>query len=88
MKLTKYVKTRQEKFGMVIFETLKEKIFVANDTGREILRLIEEGNALEHIIKKLETEYANDNMTGERNIKTDVIDFINKLEQEGILTNK
>jgi hypothetical protein len=39
MQFEKHVKVRQEKFGSVMFETLREKIFVTNETGAEILRL-------------------------------------------------
>ena len=80
MKFTKHVKIRQEKFGAVIFETLKEKVFVTNETGKDILRLIEEGKTINNIITILEKEY------GEKgHIKTDVIDFIDDLVKEGIL---
>ncbi len=43
MNFTEHVKIRSEKFGTVIFETLTEKIFITNETGAEILQLIEQG---------------------------------------------
>lgn len=84
MHFAKYVKVRQEKFGAVIFETLKEKVFVANKTGGDILQLLEKGKPLDDIIKRLENEYSENNS----HIKTDVIDFVNELEKNGILLKK
>lgn len=88
MKFTKYVGVRQEKFGAVVFETLKEKVFVTNKTGGEILQLLEEGNTLNNITKILENEYAEDSTSGERCIRDDVVAFIDELEQNGILSNR
>lgn len=87
MHFTKYVKVRQEKFGAVIFETLKEKVFVTDKIGADILRLLEEGygdcpsRTVPHIIKVLESEYGENNI----HIKSDVIDFVDELEKNGIL---
>jgi hypothetical protein len=43
MQFASHVKWRPEKFGAVVFDTLNEKIFVTNATGRDILRLLAQG---------------------------------------------
>ena len=42
MEFNKHVQVRKEKFGTVIFETLKEKVFVTNSTGSEIIERLKE----------------------------------------------
>jgi Coenzyme PQQ synthesis protein D (PqqD) len=44
MKLARYVKFRQEKFGGVLFETRSEKVFALNPTASAIVREIAAGN--------------------------------------------
>lgn len=80
MKFTAYVKIRQEKFGAVIFETLTEKVFVTNETGKDILQLLQEGKTIDDIITTLEKEYGENS-----HVKTDVIDFIDELKKNNIL---
>ena len=43
MKLSKYVKFREEKFGGVLFETQSEKVFTLNPTAAAVVREIAEG---------------------------------------------
>lgn len=81
MEFEKHVKLRQEKFGAVIFETLREKIFVTNETGAEVVRLLEQGKEAEDISSEFETIYDCDPLT----IKNDVIDLISKLKENGIV---
>ena len=54
MNFTEYVKIREEKFGSVIFDTLKEKVFVTNDTGKDILNFLQQGYSIEEIINILD----------------------------------
>lgn len=84
MIFNEYVKIRPEKFGAVVFETLKEKIFVTNKIGKDILRLIQQNWTLDDIIKILENEYGEDNSGGSQ-IKVDVVDFIDELKKNEIL---
>ena len=42
MKLAKYVKFREEKFGAVLFETRSEKVFTLNPTATAVVREIVE----------------------------------------------
>lgn len=81
MNFTKYVKIRKEKFGSVIFETLREKVFVTNTTGSDILRLIEEGKALNRIIEILSNEYTED----PANLSQEVVSFVDELKENDIL---
>ncbi len=81
MEFEKHVKVRQEKFGAVIFETLTEKVFVTNETGAEILRLLEEGKEPTHETAELAKNYTSDPAI----IKGDVAEFISILKDKGIL---
>lgn len=81
MNFAKYVKVREEKFGSVIFDTLKEKVFVANETGKDILRPLEQGMPADKIVDILAVSYG----TKPEDIKDDVIDFIGRLKENGII---
>jgi hypothetical protein len=43
MKLAKYVKFREEKFGGVLFETRSEKVYTLNPTATAVVREIQAG---------------------------------------------
>lgn len=81
MEFAKHVKVRQEKFGAVMFETLCEKVFITNETGAEILRLLEEGREPIYIIAELAQNYNGD----PEMIKDDVNDFMSILKAKGII---
>ena len=57
MQFKKFIKTREEKFGTVIFDTLREKIFATNAQGADILRLLKEGRSEDGIIDELGASY-------------------------------
>lgn len=57
MKLTKYVKFRQEKFGGVLFETRSEKVFTLNPTAAAVVREIEAGAAEAEIAGRLAARF-------------------------------
>jgi hypothetical protein len=84
MEFTEHVKIREEKFGSVIFDTLREKVFVTNDTGGDILRLIKEGQSLEKIIDILANSYS----TQPKDIRDDTISFINQLKDNNIIEHR
>ena len=44
MKLAKYVKFREEKFGGVLFETRSEKVYTLNPTATAVVREIQAGS--------------------------------------------
>lgn len=81
MNFTEHVKIREEKFGSVIFETLKEKVFVTNETGKEILKLLEQGKSQEEIVAILRDDY----VTFDSGIENDIVDFITQLKEKGII---
>ncbi len=81
MEFEKHVKVRKEKFGAVVFETLREKLFVTNEAGAEILRLLEEGKEPTRVIAELAKNYNGDPAT----IKADVDEFISMLKDKGIV---
>ena len=81
MKFEKHVKVRQEKFGAVVFETLREKVFVTNETGSEILRLLEKGKEFQEVIAEITDDYGFD----PKIIEGDVNEFIWRLKDSGII---
>ncbi len=81
MELEKHVQVRQEKFGAVVFETLREKVFVANETAAEIFRLQQEGKSAEQIVDELAENYDADPGT----IKADVDEFMAALKANGLV---
>lgn len=83
MDFTEHVKIREEKFGAVIFETLREKIFVTNETGRKILQRIEQGKDLLQIVDELEKIYIENPQ-----IEKDVTDFIGSLKGNDLIAEK
>ncbi len=83
MNFTEHVKIRNEKFGTVIFETLTEKIFITNETGAEILQLIEQGKDLPQIVDELQKSYLEN-----QEIEKDAADFINCLKDNNFIAKK
>jgi hypothetical protein len=75
------VKVRDEKFGSVVFETLKEKVYVSNKTGSDILKLLREGKNEVEIVSELTKNYNCDPSA----IETDVKEYITCLKQNNIL---
>ena len=79
--MAKHVKTREEKFGAVIFDTLREKIFVVNKQGKDILRYLLEGKSRKEIVEALMRTYNGSRET----ITSDVADFIDQLVNNNLL---
>jgi hypothetical protein len=82
MNFTEHTKIRKEKFGTVVFDTLTEKIFITDQTGGEILQLIEQGKDLPEILNVLGDGYDGDKQT----IEEDVVDFTNQLKLNNIIS--
>ena len=80
MHFSEHIKIREEKFGTVVFDTLREKVFVVNETGKDILNLLKEGKLIEDIIGLLASAYN----VQPKDIKEDVASFIKQLEQDKI----
>lgn len=81
MKFGAHVQIREEKFGSVIFETLKEKVFVTNQTGAEILKLLRENKSQETIIEELSQKYGTDAAA----LRGDVTEFIDNMTRNEVL---
>lgn len=81
MQFTEHVKIREEKFGTVVFETLKEKVFVANESGKDILNLLKKGCSVEEMVDTLSMAYSGDKST----IKEDITSFIDQLKENNIV---
>lgn len=81
MEFQKDVKIRQEKFGAVVFETLSEKVFVTNETGGEILRLLQKNKEPREMIAELVKDYDCDPVV----IKNQMDEFILRLKEKGII---
>ena len=53
MRLAKFVKFREEKFGGVLFETRSEKVFTLNPTAAAVVREIQAGRPEHEIATRL-----------------------------------
>lgn len=81
MRLAKYVKFREEKFGAVLFETRSEKVFTLNPTATAIVRELEAGGDEGAIAARLKARF--DDQDGA--IEREVVSFIADLRQRGLL---
>ena len=81
MKLAKYVKFREEKFGAVLFETRSEKVFTLNPTATAVVREIQAGSAELDIPALLKARYRDDGGAIEREAQA----FIAELRQKGLV---
>ena len=57
MRLAKFVKFREEKFGGVLFETRSEKVFTLNPTAAAVVREIEAGCDDSEIASRLKARF-------------------------------
>ncbi|KXB03116.1 hypothetical protein AKJ48_04205 [candidate division MSBL1 archaeon SCGC-AAA261O19] len=81
VKFSKHAKVRMEKFGAVIFDTLKEDVFTTNEQGAEIIRLLQDGKSQSEIIEELTNEYDENH----DEIASDVNNFLRELAEKEIL---
>lgn len=81
MEFKKHVQVRKEKFGTVIFETLKERVFVTNETGSDIVQLVKDGKKANEIINELALIYG----TSAEAIAGDVNCFLENMVQQEVL---
>jgi hypothetical protein len=81
MKLAKYVKFREEKFGGVLFETRSEKVFTLNPTATAVVREILAGAAERDIPGRLKERFRDDSGAIEREAAA----FIAELRQKGLV---
>lgn len=81
MKLAKYVKFREEKFGGVLFETRSEKVFTLNPTATAVVREIEAARDEPDIIARLKERFRDS--TGA--IEREATSFIADLRRQGLV---
>jgi hypothetical protein len=81
MKLAKYVKFREEKFGSVLFETRSEKVYTLNPTATAVVREIQAGSDASDIPGRLKERFKDDDGAIEREAAA----FIADLRQKGLV---
>jgi Coenzyme PQQ synthesis protein D (PqqD) len=81
MRLAKYVKFREEKFGAVLFETRSEKVFTLNPTAAAVVRELEAGRDEGSIVAILKERFNDVDGSVER----EVLAFIADLRAKGLL---
>jgi len=81
MKLTQYVKFREEKFGGVLFETRSEKVYTLNPTATAVVREIQAGRSEKDIPGVLKARFRDEGGAIER----EAITFIAELRQKGLV---
>ncbi|HKA45391.1 MAG TPA: PqqD family protein [Burkholderiales bacterium] len=81
MKLAKYVKFREEKFGGVLFETRSEKVYTLNPTATAVVREIQGGAGEHDIPVRLKERFRDEDGAIER----EAVTFIAELRQKGLV---
>ena len=80
MKLARYVKFREEKFGGVLFETRSEKVFTLNPTATAVIREIASGDEAT-ISSRLKDRFVGQGDAIEREVSA----FLAELRQRGLI---
>ena len=81
MRLSKYVKFREEKFGGVLFETRSEKVFTLNAVATAVVREINAGADEKAIIARLQERFEDHDGSIER----EALVFVADLRQKGLV---
>ena len=81
MKLARYVKFREEKFGGVLFETRSEKVYTLNPTATAVVREIQAGAGETDIPARLKARFRDEGGTIEREAAA----FITELREKGLV---
>jgi hypothetical protein len=81
MKLAKYVKFREEKFGGVLFETRSEKVFTLSPTAAAVVREIGQGGEEIDIVGRLRDSFHDRDEAMER----EAMAFIADLKHRGLV---
>ena len=69
MKLAKFVKFREEKFGGVLFETRSEKVFTLNPTATAVVRESTAGTSEADIAARVKERFDGDDAAIEREVR-------------------
>ena len=81
MRLAKFVKFREEKFGGVLFETRSEKVFTLNPTAAAVVREIAAGGDEDAIAARLTAHFADRDGAIEGEVRA----FIAEMRERGLL---
>ena len=81
MRLAKFVKFREEKFGGVLFETRSEKVFTLSPTATAIVREIGAGGDEHAIMARLRDQFEDRDGAIEREARA----FVADLRQRGLV---
>jgi hypothetical protein len=81
MKLAKYTKFREEKFGGVLFDTRSEKVFSLNPTAAALVREIRAGCDEQGLVERLQTRFQGPEGAIEQESRA----FIASLKQHGLV---
>ena len=81
MKLAKYTKFREEKFGGVLFETRSEKVYSLNPTAAAVVREIAPGVDERQIVERLKVRFRDAGSI----IESEALTFLADLRQKGLL---
>ena len=81
MKLAKFVKFREEKFGGVLFETKSEKVYTLTPTAAAVIQEIAAGRAPDQIAPTLAERFKGPEGT----IAAEVNEFIAELRAKGLV---
>lgn len=81
MRLARYVKFREEKFGGVLFETRSEKVFTLNPVAAAVVREIQAGCAPVEIVQRMKERFRDP----QRAIDQEAQAFIDDLKARGLV---
>lgn len=81
MKLAKFVKFREEKFGGVLFETRSEKVFTLNPTATAVVREISAGATEADLADRVKAHFDGDGAAIEREVAA----FLADLRAKGLV---
>lgn len=81
LKLARYTKFREEKFGGVLFETRSEKVFALNPTAAAIVREIGAGRPEGELAAALAGQYNDPNGGLEGQVRA----FVARLREQGLV---
>jgi hypothetical protein len=81
MKLAKYAKFRQEKFGGVLFETRSERVYALNPTAAAVVSEIGAGCDERGLVARMMDRFSNSGGFLER----EVLEFTARLRDHGLL---
>ncbi len=81
MKLARYTKFREEKFGGVLFDTRTEKVFSLNPTAAALVRGIRAGFDEQGVVEQLHARFR----APEGSIEQEASTFIASLRERGLV---